>query len=122
MYYNSQVQFHVDQPTLMKDLDQSYLLAFSAMGQKLDYGTVPTHKKILVPILLMLVLHVLVGYYQLYYAVLVILIILQCAQFVLLVTSDWLEVLFKMRDVLNFALTMPGVQSVMMVLMKMMLM
>ena len=37
-------------------------------------------------------------------------------------TSDWLEVLFKMKDVLNFALTMPGAQSVMMVLMKMMLM
>ena len=36
--------------------------------------------------------------------------------------SDWLEVQFKMRDVLNFALTMPGAPSVMMVLMKMMLM
>ena len=36
--------------------------------------------------------------------------------------SDWLEVQFKMKDVLNFALTMPGAPSVMMVLMKMMLM
>ena len=70
MYYNFQVQFLVDQPTLMKGLDQSYLPAFSAMGQKLDYGTVPTHKKILVPILLMLVLHVLVGHSQLHLAVL----------------------------------------------------
>ena len=34
--------------------------------------------------------------------------------------SDWLEVLFKMKDVLNFVITMPGAQSVMMVLMKMM--
>ena len=41
-------------------------------------------------------------------------------QFVHLVMSDWLEVLFKMKDVLNFALTMPGAQSVMMVLMRMM--
>ena len=36
--------------------------------------------------------------------------------------SDWLEVLFKMKDVLNFALTMPGAPSVMTVLMSMMLM
>ena len=43
-------------------------------------------------------------------------------QFVQLVMSDWLEVQFKMKDVLNFALTMPGVPSVMTVLMSMMLM
>ena len=54
----------------MRDLDQSSLLAFSAMEQKLDYGTVLTHKKILVSILLMLVLHVLVGHYQLHLTVL----------------------------------------------------
>ena len=34
--------------------------------------------------------------------------------------SDWLEVLFKMKDVLNFVITMPGALFVMMVLMKMM--
>ena len=38
-------------------------------------------------------------------------------QFVLLVTSDWLEVLLQMKVVLNFASTMPGALSVMMVLM-----
>ena len=43
-------------------------------------------------------------------------------QFVQLVMSDWLEVQFKMKDVLNFALTMPGAPSVMTVLMSMMLM
>ena len=42
-------------------------------------------------------------------------------QFVHLVISDWLEVLFKMKDVLNFAIIMPGAPFVMMVLMKMML-
>ena len=42
------------------------------------------------------------------------------AQFVLLVTSDWLEVQLQMKDVLNFATTMPGAPSVMMDLMKMM--
>ena len=41
-------------------------------------------------------------------------------QFVLLETSDWLEVLLQMKDVLNFATTMPGAPSVMMDLMKMM--
>ena len=101
----------------MRDLDQFTLLAFSAMEQKLDYGTVPTHKKILVPILLMLVSHVLVGNYQFH---LNCPISLQHAQFVHLGISDWLEVLFKMKDVLNFAITMPGAPSVMMVLMKMM--
>ena len=45
---------------------------------------------------------------------------LQHPQFVLLVTSDWLEVLLHMKDVLNFALTMPGAPSVMMDLMKVM--
>ena len=35
-----------------------------------------------------------------------------------MVMSDWLEVLLQMKDVLNFALTMPGVPSVTMVLMK----
>ena len=48
--------------------------------------------------------------------------IFQCVQFVHLVISDWLEVQFKMKDVLNFALTMPGALYVMTVLMKMMLM
>ena len=43
-------------------------------------------------------------------------------QFVQLVMSDWLEVLFMMKDVLNFALTMPGAPYVMTVLMSMMLM
>ena len=43
-------------------------------------------------------------------------------QFVHLVISDWLEVQFKMKDVLNFALTMPGAPYVMTVLMSMMLM
>ena len=54
----------------MRDLDQSSLLAFSAVEQKLDYGTVLTHKKILALIPLMLVLRVLVGYYQLHLTVL----------------------------------------------------
>ena len=75
----------------MRDLDQSSLLAFSAMEQRLDYVTVLTHKKILVPILLMLVSHVLVGNYQFH---LNCPISLQHAQFVHLVMSDWLEVLF----------------------------
>ena len=35
-------------------------------------------------------------------------------KFVHLVTSDWLEVLLQMKDVLNFASTMPGAPSVMM--------
>ena len=34
--------------------------------------------------------------------------------------SDWLEVLLKMKDVLNFVTTMHGAPSAMMVLMKMM--
>jgi hypothetical protein len=33
--------------------------------------------------------------------------------------SDWLEVLLQMKDVLNFASTMPGAPSVMMDLMLM---
>ena len=43
-------------------------------------------------------------------------------QFVQLVMSDWLEVLFMMKVVLNFALTMSGAPSVMTVLISMMLM
>ena len=49
------------QPTLMKDLDQFNLLAFSAMEQKLDYGTVLTQYKTPALTHLMLVLHVLVS-------------------------------------------------------------
>ena len=49
------------QPTLMKDLDQFNLLAFSAMEQKLDYRTVLTQYKTLALIQLMLVLHALVS-------------------------------------------------------------
>ena len=44
--------------------------------------------------------------------------VIQYAQFVHLVTSDWLEVLLQMKDVLNFALTMSGAPSVTTVLMK----
>ena len=108
-----QVQLLVAQPTLMKDLDQFNLLAFNAMEQKLDYRTVLTQHKILAPTQLMLVLHVLVS------SMLTIGRVnlnLQHPQFVLLVTSDWLEVLLQMKDVLNFASTMPGAPSVMMAL------
>ena len=57
-----QVQLLVTQPTLMKDLDQFNLLAFSAMEQKLDYETVLTQYKTLALIQLMLVSHVLVSF------------------------------------------------------------
>ncbi len=56
-----QVQLLVAQPTLMKDSDLFSLLVFSAMEQKLDYGTVLTQHKILALTRLMLVLHVLVS-------------------------------------------------------------
>ena len=56
-----QVQLLVAQPTLMKDLDQFNLLVFSAMEQKLDYGTVLTQYKTPALTHLMLVLHVLVS-------------------------------------------------------------
>jgi hypothetical protein len=56
-----QVQLLVAQLTLMKDSDLFSLLAFNAMEQKLDYGTVLTQHKILALIQLMLVLHVLVS-------------------------------------------------------------
>ena len=51
----------VVRPTLMKDLDQFNLLAFSAMEQKLDYRTVLTQYKTLALIQLTLVLHALVS-------------------------------------------------------------
>ena len=56
-----QVQLLVAQPTLMKDLDQFNLLAFNAMEQKPDYGTVLTQHKTLALTQLMLVLRVLVS-------------------------------------------------------------
>ena len=113
-----QVQLLVAQPTLMKDLDQFNLLAFNAMEQKLDYRTVPTQHKILALIQLMLVLHVLVGIKNILTSW--ILMLQNNVQFVLLVTSDWLEVPLQMKDVSNFATTMPGAPSVMMDLMKVM--
>ena len=48
------------------------------------------------------------------------LLIINTPQFVHLVTSDWLEVLLLMKDVLNFATTMPGAPSVTMDLILMM--
>ena len=49
----------------MRDLDQFSLLVSSVVEQKLDCRTAHTHKKILALIPLMLVLHALVGHYQL---------------------------------------------------------
>ena len=57
-----QVQLLVAQPTLMKDLDQFNLLAFSAMEQKLDYRTVLTQYKTFALTQLTLELHVLVSF------------------------------------------------------------
>ena len=61
MYFYKQGQFLVDQPTLMRVLDQCSLLPFNAMVLKLDCRTAHTHNRTLAPILLMLEPHVLVG-------------------------------------------------------------
>ena len=57
-----QVQLLVTKLTLVKGLDQFYLLTFNVLEQKLDYRTVLTQHKIHVLTQLMLVLHVLVSF------------------------------------------------------------
>ena len=62
----------------MRDLDQFSLLVSGAMEQKLDCRTACTHKKICALIPLMLVSHVLVGHYQLSFAILNMTIMVAC--------------------------------------------